>query len=536
MNKFTFNEKEEFYPTPDELLKKVLDGVDWKKVHNVLEPSAGKGNIVDYILRVAGEYPHYNRQIKVDCIEKDADLQKLLRGKNYRVIHDDFLTFHTQKTYDLVIMNPPFSNGGAHLLKALDVIKYGGNIICILNAETIKNPYSNERKMLLNKLDELGADICFYAEEFVAAERTTSVEIAVVKVAVPEKEIDSKIFADLQRKYYAEVKETEQTDVAVADYIKAAVTQFNIEVEAGISLIREYYAMKPKILSSLKNTAYNSPILSLKIGSESASINQYVESVRAKYWNALFKDERFTGKMTAEMQTTYNSQVNELKNYDFSYYNIMSLQEDMTKNLVTGIEECIILLFDELSHQYSYNNSEYEKNVHYYNGWCTNKSWYINKKVILPFYYAWSRYFDNKFQPDDYECLQKLGDIEKALNYLDGGLTNGVNLQNAMQWAKATNTTKKIPCKYFNVTFYKKGTMHIEFTNEELLKKLNIFGSQQKKWLPPAYGKKTYAEMDEMERAVVDEFEGEISYKKTLENADYYLYNPEHSVKMLETA
>lgn len=47
--KFSFNEKEEFYPTPDELLKKVLDGVDWKKVRNVLEPSAGKGNIVDYI-------------------------------------------------------------------------------------------------------------------------------------------------------------------------------------------------------------------------------------------------------------------------------------------------------------------------------------------------------------------------------------------------------------------------------------------------------------------------------------------------------
>ena len=156
----------------------------------------------------------------------------------------------------------------------------------------------------------------------------------------------------------AEVKETEQTDVAVADYIKATVTQFNIEVEAGISLIREYYAMQPKILSSLKNTAYNSPILSLKIGREDASVNQYVESVREKYWNALFKDERFTGKMTAKMQTTYNSQVNELKNYDFSYYNILSLQEDMTKNLVTGIEECIISLFDELSHQYSYNNSE----------------------------------------------------------------------------------------------------------------------------------------------------------------------------------
>ena len=35
-------------------------------------------------------------------------------------------------------------------------------------------------------------------------------------------------------------------------------------------------------------------------------------------------------------------------------------------------------------------------------------------------------------------------------------------------------------------------------------------------------------------RAIVDEFEGEISYRKTMENADYYIYNPESSIKMLE--
>lgn len=537
MNNFKFKEKEEFFPTPSTLLDKVTEGVDWRKVKNILEPSAGKGDICDYIKKCSSEYPYYNNCVNIDCIEIDPDLRKILRGKEYRVIHDDFLTFQTQKTYDLVIMNPPFSNGAAHLLKALDVVKYGGNIICILNAETIKNPYCNERKMLLQKLDELDATIEYLSDEFSTnAERETAVEVAVIKLAVPKKEFDSKIFEELHRKYYSEVQEIEQTDVAVADYIKAAVMQFNIEVEAGISLIREYAAMKPKILSSLKEREYNYPLLSLKIGNDEASVNEYVEGVRTKYWNALFRDSRFTGKMTAQMQQTYNSQVEELRNYDFSYYNILTMQEEMTKNLVTGIEDCIVALFDELSQQYAYNNSEYEKNIHYYNGWCSNKSWYINKKVILPFYHAWSQYFDKEYQPNSYEVLHKLGDIEKALNYLDGGLSDGTTLQDAMNWAKRTETTRKIPCKYFNVTFYKKGTMHIEFTNGELLKKLNIFGSQQKKWLPPAYGKKTYEEMDEQERAVVDEFEGKDSYKKTLENADYYLYNPEHSVKMLETA
>ena len=84
------------------------------------------------------------------------------------------------------------------------------------------------------------------------------------------------------------------------------------------------------------------------------------------------------------------------------------------------------------------------------------------------------------------------------------------------------------------VTFYKKGTCHLEFTNEELLKKLNIFGCQQKGWLPPGYGKKKYQQMEPEERAVVDEFEGKDSYEQTVANANYYIYTPESSLQLLE--
>ena len=37
----------EFYPTPRELLEKITEGIDWKRLQSVLEPSAGKGDIVD---------------------------------------------------------------------------------------------------------------------------------------------------------------------------------------------------------------------------------------------------------------------------------------------------------------------------------------------------------------------------------------------------------------------------------------------------------------------------------------------------------
>lgn len=48
---------------------------------------------------------------------------------------------------------------------------------------------------------------------------------------------------------------------------------------------------------------------------------------------------------------------------------------------------------------------------------------------------------------------------------------------------------KKIPLRFFDITFYKKETRHMEFTNMELLNKFNIYASQSKGWLLSCYGK-----------------------------------------------
>ena len=190
---------EEFYPTPESLLDKITIGVDWTQVQTVLEPSAGKGNIVEYVKK-RHKLRTWDEWMDIDCIEVDEDLRSTLKGKEFRVVHDDFLTFKTFKKYDLVIMNPPFSEGAKHLLKALEIQKDGGYIICILNAETIRNPYTNERKDLVQRLEKLEADIQYMSGEFTTAERPTGVEIAVVKVHIPEKESESFIFEGLKRK------------------------------------------------------------------------------------------------------------------------------------------------------------------------------------------------------------------------------------------------------------------------------------------------------------------------------------------------
>lgn len=88
----------EFYPTPKELLDKITAGMDWKYVYSILEPSAGKGDIADYVKKKwKDEHWRTAEEPDIDCIEIDPELRHILKGKEYHVVHNDFLTFRTYK-------------------------------------------------------------------------------------------------------------------------------------------------------------------------------------------------------------------------------------------------------------------------------------------------------------------------------------------------------------------------------------------------------------------------------------------------------
>lgn len=551
-----FKDNKDFYPTPEKLVNKMIDGMDLRMVSTILEPSAGKGDIVDILEEKKGVDRWGSRKYNysVDCIEKDSNLQHILKGKKYKVVHDDFLTFNTWKEYDLIIMNPPFSNGCKHLLKALEIQeRNGGAVICLLNAETLKNPCNNDRITLQRKLEDYNASIEFLEDSFMDAEteRKTAVEIALIKVQFPEVKRDSFILENLrkaQEQRDIDAADYENDQLAENDFLKVIIAQYNMEVEAGIKLIKEYYAMKKFIGSSFVKdketgeTKQEGSILSLDLSNNrdsytnKLSINSFIKEVRGKYWSTLFQNPKFTGQLTEKLRQEFNSRVEELKDYDFSVYNIFQIKADMQKNLIKGIEETIISLFEELSNKYHYFD-ETSKNIHYYNGWKTNKSWIINKKVIIPLN-AWSGTW-GEYRPWSWSSVgvcNKLKDIEKCFNYLDDGLTEAVDLEESLKFAEEYGETKNIQLKYFTVTFYKKGTCHITFNNEELLKKFNIFGSQYKGWLPPSYGKKNYQDMTAEEKEVVKEFDGgEKQYNKVMSNKGYYLFD-KNNIALLEVS
>lgn len=596
-----------FYPTPPDVADKLLDGIDWYMVRDVLEPSAGSGNLVRSALkkyRIHGRRSYNDSKIDVDCVEIDPHLRAVLqyefcggradelkeqrrileKKKDYipemreygkltereseqladiigdlellncgrvHIVHDDFLTFDSFKRYNLIVMNPPFSNGDEHLLKAIQMQKKGGGEIrCILNAETIRNPYSNRRKLLIRELENLGAKITFHESMFSSGERPTNVEIAIIKVSIPEEEQESTIFERLKKAAKVDEPDSDVTEMTVSDFLGQIVSLYKVECAAGIELIQEYDAMKPYIMDSFEKKEYSYyPTLTLCVGEpgrltrgQTPSVNEYLRLVRLKYWNALFSNKEFVGKLTSNLREKYMEKVGSLCDYDFTLFNIQQIATEMNAEMGKGIEDTIVALFDKLTEQHSWY-PETTKNVHYYNGWKTNKVHKINSKVIIPIYGMFSSYSWSKEAFNVYEAEKTIGDIEKVFEYLDGNMTAPVDLHGVLLRACEEGRTKNIPCKFFDITLYKKGTMHIKFRNQDLVDRFNIYCCRKKNWLPPNYGKTGYANMTVEEKSVVDGFHGdgsagagEAAYAQVIKRSVYFLSEPTKETPMLMSA
>ena len=77
--------------------------------------------------------------------------------------------------------------------------------------------------------------------------------------------------------------------------------------------------------------------------------------------------------------------VDKMADYDFTMYNIKSIMVEMNAGMVQGVKETILSLFDKLTVDHAYH-LETKNNIHYFNGWKSNKAHKINYKVIIPTY------------------------------------------------------------------------------------------------------------------------------------------------------
>lgn len=132
-----------FFPTPNKLIDQLLDKADIQPMDIVLDPEAGLGHIVD---KVKESYPDN----EIYCIEINYTLCEVLKAKGFEVIDNDFLQYSNGRTYDKIIMNPPFENSQdiEHLKHAYSLLNPDGRVVCVMAA--------NKKDDFNNWLDSVG--------------------------------------------------------------------------------------------------------------------------------------------------------------------------------------------------------------------------------------------------------------------------------------------------------------------------------------------------------------------------------------------
>lgn len=117
----------QYYPTPFDVVDRVLEDVYIREPENILEPSCGCGRFLDGIRE---KYP----DSKLFGIEVDFARAKESEEKGHRVWWKNFLDVEPAQEYDRVIMNPPFygKHYAKHVEHAMKFLKESGTLHAIL--------------------------------------------------------------------------------------------------------------------------------------------------------------------------------------------------------------------------------------------------------------------------------------------------------------------------------------------------------------------------------------------------------------------
>lgn len=118
----------DYFPTPAPVVDRMLAEAGIQDGMRVLEPSAGKGNILD---RAQAAHPG----AEFTAVELSGRLADLLEAKGYTVHRGDFMEFGEGQRFDRILMNPPFSKyqDAEHIRHAYGLLEPGGRLVAIMS-------------------------------------------------------------------------------------------------------------------------------------------------------------------------------------------------------------------------------------------------------------------------------------------------------------------------------------------------------------------------------------------------------------------
>ncbi len=464
-----------FYPTgkttQDDMLR---DEVIKRKV--ILEPQSGKADIVKRLFREGAK--------EVLGCELNPDLYQISSQYCTRMIGTDFLQVTSEQIshVDMIIMNPPFDKGGWHLLHAWKIAPPNCRIICLLNLETLNNPYTQSRKELLKIVNENG-EFESLGDCFSDAERTTNVEVALVKMTKPytanyEQEFNG-FFED------EDPEELQSNGImsynAVRDLVNRyvqCIKIFDQQLETAV------------LLNNMRQDYFGESTTGLSISINSKGIpvkrEEFKKEMQKSGWLWIFNKMNLNKTMTRGLREDINKFVEQQTQYPFTMKNIYAMLDMVVQTTGQRMDKAIIEAFDRVT-------MHHEENRYGLPGWKTNSDYLVGKKFILPNIIRPEKEYG--YKNDGYNGLRDsysgtIPDLERALCFVTGENWEEIRTINS-SIKQRTVYGEWYNSHFFKYKGYKNGNMHFEFMREDVWAMFNQRVAKIKGYVIPEKREKT---------------------------------------------
>jgi hypothetical protein len=484
----------QFYPTPPTLAAKAWGKFKDRDYIRVLEPSAGEGHLAAACPRNA-DHRYHSHSVAIDCLEIDLSKHATLRSKGFEVTGFDFMQMKSAAMYSHIILNPPFAEGAKHLLHAWDIL-WEGEIVAIINAETLRNPFSMERQRLVQLIGEHG-EVEYIGSAFSVpeAERKAEVDVAMIwlkKSADANADIFGTLLSDLQN-------DAETGAGLVGDYrVEQALALPSSEIENQVLIFNAAVkSRRDAILADVRANHYSAllgkTMAETVSGSETSSRDRSVDAVRKELgshyrhlkdqaWTSILRSTNVTDRLSAKAQKRLESEFEQIKQLDFSVANIYGFLCGLIGKQGEIQMEMVLDTFDEITRYHS-------DNACYFMGWKSNDRHrrcgmrIRNKRFILPCFKH-----DGWRNSLDWDQERFLADFDKVFAMLDGKLEPEFGLVQAFKTHfHELRVGKRITSDYFDIRWYpgNRGTIHFFPRSQAMMDKLNRLVGQQRAWIPP---------------------------------------------------
>ena len=432
----------ELYPTPPEAIELMqLDCLD--KI--ILEPSAGFGHIVEYCKN--------NGAKDVLAIEINENCRAILRDK-CNIIGDDFFECKPEQISHInaIYMNPPFSNADRHIMHAWNIAPEGCEIVSLCNFETTEG--HNRHRQLTAIINQYGTAQNI-GDCFSTAERKTGIDIGLVRLFKPIVSTDFEFDG-----FFMEEDEDEEQGEGIMQYneVRALVNRY-------VGTMKLFDNMKASIDSvNAMTLQIGMSAISLSLGYDKTVTDKkdFGKLIQKQSWNHIFKKMNMEKYVTSGVMKDINKFVENQEKVPFTMRNIYK----MLQIIVGTRQQTFDRTLEEAIDNFTRHTHENRFGVE---GWKTNSGYMLNKKFIIEGIVEMNFSGGISVKYDSYGG-RKIDDLTKVLcnitakNYNEIGTLHKFNYgKNNYDITFPVESNKWYEWGFFEIKFFKKGTMHIKF-------------------------------------------------------------------------